>query len=103
MPNTTDTPPSDQLPVIIIGAALVVLAADAHVLERGLTHVVLEAGASDGADIAQCGHTWLFSPWQYNSDDAARHLLDTTGWDAPDPDLLPTGHELLDDYLTPLA
>src|SRR5699024_12119877 len=56
-----------------------------------------------GAAIAQWGHTRLFSPWEYNIDDAARRLLDTTGWDAPDPDVLPTGHELLDDYLTPLA
>lgn len=103
MPNTTDTPPSDQLPVIIIGAGPVGLAAAAHVLERGLTPVVLEAGASVGAAIAQWGHTRLFSPWEYNIDDAARRLLDTTGWDAPDPDVLPTGHELLDDYLTPLA
>ena len=30
MPNTTDTPPSDQLPVIIIGAGPVGLAAAAH-------------------------------------------------------------------------
>src|SRR5699024_12566775 len=102
-PNTTDPPPSDQLPVIIIAAGPVGLAAAAHVLERGITPVVLEAGASVGAAIAQWGHTRLFSPWEYNIDDAARRLLDTTGWDAPDPDVLPTGHELLDDYLTPLA
>src|SRR5699024_12573020 len=103
MPNTTDTPPSDQLPVIIIGAGPVGLAAAAHVLERGLTLVVLEAGASVGAAIAKWGHTRLFSPWEYNIDEAARRLLDTTGWDAPDPDVLPTSQELLDDYLHPLA
>src|SRR5699024_12161507 len=81
MPNTTDTPPSDQLPVIIIGAGPVGLAAAAHVLERGLTPVVLDAGASVGAAIAQWGHTRLFSPWEYNIDDAARRLLDSTGWE----------------------
>src|SRR5690625_4027729 len=52
MPNTItstrNTPQSDQLPVIIIGAGPVGLAAAAHVLERGLTPVVLEAGASVG-------------------------------------------------------
>src|SRR5699024_1553665 len=36
-------------------------------------------------------------------DDAARRLLDTTGWDAPDPDVPPAGHELPAAYLTPLA
>src|SRR5699024_2723510 len=76
MPNTTAPPPSDQLPVIIIGAGPVGLAAAAHDLERGLTPVVLEAGASVGAAIAQWGHTRLFSPWEYNIDDAARRLLD---------------------------
>src|SRR5699024_3229414 len=103
MPNTTDTPPSDQLPVIIIGAGPVGLAAAAHVLERGLTPVVLEAGASVGAASARCGHNPLFSSRDYNRDAAARRRLATTGWDAPEPDVLPTGHELLDDYLTPLA
>src|SRR5699024_3309880 len=103
MPNTTDTPPSDQLPVIIIGAGPVGLAAAARVLERGLTPVVLDAGASVGAALAQWGHTRLFSPWEDNIDDAARPLLDTRGWDAPGPDVLPPGHELLDDYLAALA
>src|SRR5699024_6499342 len=103
MPNTTDTPPSDQLPVIIIGAGPVGLAAAAHVLERGLTPLVPEPGGSVGAAIAQGGRTRSFSPWEFNIDDAARRLLDTTGWDAPAPDVLPTRHELLDDYLTPLA
>jgi hypothetical protein len=30
-------------------------------------------------------------------------LLATTGWSEPDPDTLPTGGELVDDYLAPLA
>src|SRR5690625_7515961 len=103
MPNTTDTPPSDQLPVIIIGAGPVGLAAAAHVLERGLTPVVLEAGASVAAAIAQWGHTRLFSPWEYNMDAAAQRLLEPTGWAAPNPQQLPTGHELIQEYLAPLA
>lgn len=93
----------DQLPVVIIGAGPVGLAAAAHLRERGLSPLVLEAGQSAGAAIAQWGHTRLFSPWQYNIDDAARRLLETTGWSAPDPDHLPTGNELIQDYLTPLA
>src|SRR5699024_3176065 len=103
MPNTTDTPPSDQLPVIIIGAGPVGLAAAAHVLERGLTPVVLEAGASVGAAIAQWGHTRLFSPGEYNIDDAARRLPAPPRAAAPGPQVLPTAHELLAACVTPLA
>jgi len=107
MPNTTTptrhTPQTDQLPVVIIGAGPVGLAAAAHLLERGLTPVVLEAGSSVGDAIAQWGHTRLFSPWEYNIDVAAQRLLEPTGWEAPNPQQLPTGAELIQEYLAPLA
>ncbi len=60
-----------NLPVAVIGAGPVGLAAAAHLLERGLQFVVLEAGAAAGAAIEQWGHIRLFSPWQYNVDAAA--------------------------------
>src|SRR5699024_1787951 len=55
------------------------------------------------AAIRTLGHTRLFSPWRYNIDEAARRLLEPNGWQEPDLDALPTGHELVDDYLTPLS
>jgi hypothetical protein len=45
----------------------------------------------------------LFSPWRYDIDDAARRLLSATDWIAPDADELPTGAELVEKYLLPLA
>ena len=45
----------------------------------------------------------LFSPWSYNIDKAARGLLEAVGWNSPDPDAYPTGGELIDNYLHPLA
>jgi thioredoxin reductase len=45
----------------------------------------------------------MFSPWKYNVDAAARELLADGGWDAPDEEAFPTGHELIDGYLAPLA
>ncbi|TDB86704.1 FAD-dependent oxidoreductase [Actinomadura sp. 7K534] len=93
----------DGLPVLVIGAGPVGLATAAHLAERGLDFRVLEAGPEVGAAISEWGHVRLFSPWRYNTDAAARRLLEPTGWTAPDPDHLPTGAELVRDYLVPLA
>ncbi len=92
-----------NLPVAIIGAGPIGLAAAAHLLERGIEPLILEAGPTAGAAIGQWRHIRLFSPWQYNTDAAAVRLLAGTGWEAPAATALPTGGELIDQYLTPLA
>ena len=89
----------DSLPVVVIGAGPVGLAAAAHLHERGLPFLVLEAGDTAGAAVRQWGHVRVFSPWRYNIDPAARRLLDEAGWVAPDLEALPTGGELVGDYL----
>ncbi|MBE1877024.1 FAD-dependent oxidoreductase [Myceligenerans pegani] len=103
----TETP-REELPVVVIGAGPTGLAAAAHLLERGLEPLVLEAGSGPGAAVADWGHVRLFSPWRFDIDAAARRLLvstDTTpgGWVEPDPDALPTGADLVERYLVPLA
>ena len=92
-----------ELPVVVIGAGPVGLAAAAHLLERGLEPLVLEAGEHAGAAISSWGHVRLFSPWRYDIDGAARRLLELAGWSEPDLDALPTGAELVDGYVAPLA
>jgi thioredoxin reductase len=94
---------SEARTVAIVGAGPVGLAAAAHVLERGLRPIVLEAGNSIGHSVRQWGHVQLFSPWQYNIDRAAARLLAATGWNSPEPNHYPTGTELLERYLEPLA
>jgi thioredoxin reductase len=94
---------SEAKAVAIIGAGPVGLAAAAHVLERGLRPIVLEAGADIGHAVRQWGHVQLFSPWEYGIDRAAARLLATTGWNSPEPDQYPTGAELVERYLEPLA
>ncbi|RZN18544.1 NAD(P)-binding domain-containing protein [Bradyrhizobium sp. Leo121] len=89
--------------VAIVGAGPVGLAAAAHVLERGMTPVVLESGPEAGHAVRQWQHVQLFSPWEYNVDRAAARLLAPTGWNSPDPQVYPTGGELLAQYLVPLA
>jgi Pyridine nucleotide-disulphide oxidoreductase len=89
--------------VAIIGAGPVGLAAAAHVMERGMIPIVLEAGPAAGHSVRQWQHVQLFSPWEYNVDKAAARLLAPTGWNSPDPQVYPTGAELLERYLDPLA
>ncbi|RYB95998.1 FAD-dependent oxidoreductase [Ciceribacter ferrooxidans] len=92
-----------ELPVAIIGAGPVGLAAAARLVERGIEPVVFEKGGSVGASLLEWGHVRVFSPWRYNIDDAARRLLEVEGWKAPDPDALPNGKEIVEDYLVPLS
>jgi cation diffusion facilitator CzcD-associated flavoprotein CzcO len=99
----TDNPQTKPLPVIVIGAGPVGLAAAAHLAERSVPFTVLEAGDRAGAAVREWNHVALFSPWQYNTDSAARRLLEASGWVAPDQEALPTGRELVERYLQPLA
>ena len=92
-----------ELPVVVVGAGPVGLAAAAHLLERGLEPLVLEAGAQVGAAVRDWGHVRLFSPWEHDVDAAALRLLEARGWESPDRDELPTGAELVESYLAPLA
>src|SRR6478672_7421332 len=89
--------------VAVIGGGPVGLAAAAHSLERGLKPVVLESGAQVGDAVLQWSHVRMFSPWVYNVDKAAERLLAAQGWNAPDPNQYPTGGELVESYLAPLA
>lgn len=93
----------DILPVVVIGAGPVGLAAAAHLLARGLTPRVLEAGDEVGAGMRRWSHVRMFSPWEFTIDKAARELLERDGWSAPDPAGFPTGGEVIQHYLQPLA
>ena len=95
--------PRETLPVAVIGAGPVGLAAAAHLLARGAQPIVLEAGAAPGHAVRDWGHVRMFSPWRYNIDGAAGTLLRSSGWAAPDAEAIPTGAELVEHYLRPLA
>lgn len=94
---------TQNLPVAIIGAGPVGLAAAARLVERGLEPVIFERGASAGAAMSEWGHVRVFSPWAFNIDDAAHSLLKQIGWEAPAPHGHPTGAEIVERYLAPLA
>ena len=91
------------LPVVIIGAGPVGLAAAAHTLSRGMTPLVLEAGSRVAEGVRRWGHVRMFSPWKFGVDAAAGEILARYGWTMPPADEYPTGHELVEQYLEPLA
>ncbi|MER5864921.1 FAD-dependent oxidoreductase [Kitasatospora sp. NPDC002040] len=96
---TSDT----GLPVLVIGAGPIGLAAAAHLLERGLEPLVLEAGPTAATAVRSWSHVRLFSPWAEVVDPAAEQLLAPTGWTRPDPTAYPTGGDWAAHYLQPLA
>ncbi|HET7036727.1 MAG TPA: FAD-dependent oxidoreductase [Thermomicrobiaceae bacterium] len=91
------------LPVAVIGAGPVGLAAAAHLLQAGLTPMVLEAGDAVGASVRRWAHVRVFSPWRSNIDRVAAGLLADAAWARPSDDDFPTGQELVERYLEPLA
>lgn len=93
----------DNLPVAVIGAGPVGLAAAAHLQTSGLPLRIFEAGEAAGTNVRAWGHVRVFSPWRYNVDAAAAKLLRASGWVAPPDGELPTGAEIHERYLAPLA
>ena len=93
----------NALPVAVIGAGPVGLAAAAELIKRGVTPLILEAGDKAGASVREWGQVRIFSPWKYDIAPAARELLERSGWSAPDGEGYPTGRELIARYLAPLA
>ncbi|WP_329112028.1 NAD(P)-binding domain-containing protein [Streptomyces sp. NBC_01353] len=98
--NATAT---EQLPVVVIGAGPAGLAAAAHLADRGLEALVLEAGAQAGAAVREWSHVRLFSTWGELTDPAAEKLLAPTGWVKPEAGTYPTGGDWAEQYLQPLA
>ncbi|MEV7524227.1 NAD(P)-binding domain-containing protein [Streptomyces sp. NPDC091371] len=98
-----NAPAITDLPVVVIGAGPVGLAAAAHLTDRGIEPLVLEAGPTAGAAVREWSHVRLFSTWGEVVDPAAEKLLAPTGWIKPDPAAYPSGGDWAERYLQPLA
>jgi len=94
---------SDALPVAVLGAGPVGLAAAAELLERNIPFVVLEAGKQVGANLLDYGHVRLFTPWRYNVGAAMAKHLARAGWQAPPATELPFAGEVARRVLQPFA
>ncbi len=93
----------NNLPIAIIGAGPVGLAAAAHLTKRDIPFILFEAGDSAGTNFLSWGHVRVFSPWKYNIDKAAEELLNDNGWKSPNPEDLPTGKEIVEQYFNPFS
>lgn len=94
---------NSHLPVVVIGAGPIGLAAAANLAVHDVPTLVLEAGSGAGAAVAEWGHVRLFSPWSELIDPRARQVLERTGWSTPDAEAYPTGADWVAGYLEPLA
>lgn len=92
-----------ELPVAVIGAGPIGLAAAAELVGRDQEVVVFEQGDEPAAGVRSWGHVRLFSPWSELTSPAAEKLLAPTGWTAPNGKRYPTGNAWVTDYLAPLA
>ncbi|MFD3746593.1 NAD(P)-binding domain-containing protein [Nocardia sp. NPDC058633] len=93
----------NALPVVVVGAGPVGLAAAAELTRRELPFLLLERGEHAGAAVAQWHHVRVFSRWAELIAPAARPLLDAAGWTEPDLEGYPTGAEWVRTYLRPLG
>lgn len=92
-----------DLPVAVIGAGPIGLAAAAHLVERGMEVRIYEAGTTVGTNVRDWTHVQIFTTWEQSVDAASVRLLEKHNWTAPQSDRLPTGGEIYEQYLKPLA
>ncbi|MFD3834576.1 NAD(P)-binding domain-containing protein, partial [Streptomyces sp. NPDC058621] len=98
-----NAPANIELPVVVIGAGPIGLAAAAHLVDQGIEPLVLEAGPVAGSAVRDWSHVRLFSTWGEVVDPAAEKLLAPTGWVKPEEATYPTGGDWAEQYLQPLA
>jgi thioredoxin reductase len=89
--------------LVVLGAGPIGIETALNAAVAGFDVTVLEAGAI-GANVAQWGHIKMFSPWSMNASVLGVDVLKKAGR-APfdDPDVFPTGRELVAQYLLPLT
>ncbi|MCZ6507101.1 MAG: hypothetical protein O7A04_03495 [Acidobacteria bacterium] len=87
----------------ILGAGPTGIEAALAAADRGWSFELFEASAAVGDNISDWGHVRLFTPWSLNVSPRMRRHLDRAGLPAPDDETCPTGSELRQRVLLPLA
>jgi thioredoxin reductase len=86
----------------VVGAGPIGLEAALAALDHGLDVHVFEQGEV-GSHPLSWGHVRMFTPWRMNVGPSSAAHLAATGWTSPEPESCPTGAELAERYLAPLA
>jgi NADPH-dependent 2,4-dienoyl-CoA reductase/sulfur reductase-like enzyme len=89
--------------IAILGAGPIGLEAALAAADRGLPFTVYEGDAEVGGHVRRWGHVRTFTPWDMNVSDRARHALAASDFEAPGGPAPPTGHELVERLLEPIA
>lgn len=89
--------------IAILGAGPTGLEAALAAAERGLPFTLYEAAPEVAGHVRSWGHVNLFTPWSMNVSQRMRAALDAAGLPVPDGESCPTGDELADRLLAPIA
>ncbi len=95
---------SDRLPhIAILGAGPIGLEAALAAAEGGYPFTVYEAASDVAGHVRSWGHVSLFTPWDLNVSPRMRGALAAAGLEVPEGDACPTGRELVERVLKPIA
>ncbi|NIP57365.1 MAG: FAD-dependent oxidoreductase [Gemmatimonadetes bacterium] len=93
----------DRPRIAILGAGPVGLDAALAALDGGYPFAVYEAAPEPAANVLSWGHVRLFSPWSLDVSPRMAHHLREAGRKVPTGEACPTGDELVDRVLGPVA
>ncbi len=89
--------------IAILGAGPIGLEAALAAAESGVPFTVYEAAPHIAGHVHRWAHVRLFTPWSLNVSPRMRQALADAGRSVPDEDVCPTGGELIEQVLEPLA
>jgi hypothetical protein len=89
--------------IAILGSGPIGLEAALAAADAGVSFTVYEAGSTPAASVGEWGHVRLFTPWELDVSPRQRRHLAAAGHEVPGGDACPTGEELRQRALLPLA
>ncbi len=89
--------------IAILGAGPTGLEAALAAAERGVPFTLYEAAPRPAGHVRSWGHVHLFTPWSMNVSPRMRAALEAAGVAVPGGDACPTGEQLAEGLLDPLA
>lgn len=99
----TDSSHAARRRIAVLGAGPVGLEAALAAYDAGMEPTVYELADRVGGNVRDWGHVRLFTPWEMNVSSRARRHLERAGVEAPAGQGRPTGKELAERLLDPVA